>query len=129
MARGLDRHKLRQQQCLGMGKELSRRAKSKCELCATKSSLKVIELLPLTEEPELNWAILVCSECQPLLREKLSITDTTQLQFLHETIWSEIIPVQVTSIRLVKHLTKMQVPWVQGLLDSVYIDPTIEPKI
>ena len=129
MAKGQAKHKLRQQQCSGLGKELSRRAKSRCELCSTRTALSVIELLPLPAEPNADWALLICNECKPLLAEKIVAAEPNRLQFVHETIWSEHIPVQVASVRVVRHLEAMQIPWVQGLLDTVYIDPSIEAKI
>ena len=129
MARGLARHQLRKQQCAALGKELSRRAKSSCELCQQRRSLQVVELVPLGEEPEIDWALLLCEECQPLVRETIRIENPERLQFLHETIWSEILPIQVASIRIVKQLETLQTPWIQGVLDSVYIDPDVEKKI
>ena len=129
MARGLEAHKLRVRQCHALGKNLSRRAKSKCELCQQSRPLQVVELLPLPEQPTEEWALLLCQECQPFSKEKIQVDDPHRLQFLHESIWSEITPIQVLSIRLTRHLEKNKVTWVQGMLDSLYIDPEIESKL
>ena len=129
MARGRELHQLRQKQCNLLGKVLTKRAKSKCELCLQRASLKVVELYPLGEEPTQDWALILCANCQPLVNEDLRIDDTSRLQFLHESIWSDILPVQISSIRLVKHLIQEQIPWAQGMLDSLYIPPEVESKL
>ena len=129
MARGRELHQLRITQRQALGKPLSRRARSKCELCQESSPLEATELLPTPNEPISEWALLLCKQCQPLLTIPPSIDNASRLQFLHETIWSEIEPIQITSIRLVKQLEKMGTPWVQGMLDSLYIDPDTERKL
>ena len=126
MARGLEAHRQRRQQRLALGKMLSRRSSSSCELCQKRTSLTVVELFPLRDEPTDQWALLLCSSCQPYVAEQIQVEDPNTLQFLHELIWSEVVPVQVAAIRLARHLDKSGVPWAQGLLETVYLSPEVE---
>ena len=129
MARGLDAHRQRIQQRQALGKTLSRRSRSSCELCQKRTALQVIELFPHPKKPTAQWALLLCDSCQPYVSEKISVDDPNTLQFLHELVWSEILPVQVTAARLAQHLEKAGISWAQGLLDGVYFPPEVEERL
>ena len=51
MARGKDLHDQRTQAVARLGRNLSRRARSKCELCGEAEPLKVVEVEPVDDEP------------------------------------------------------------------------------
>ena len=70
MAKGHDRHVARQTEVSGLGKDLSRRARSKCELCNQSGSLRPIELTPLPDEPNIDWAALLCPQCIKAIESK-----------------------------------------------------------
>ena len=60
MSRGLNRHQERVQAVAGLGRNLSRRAGNRCELCADRTSLAVVEVEPLPEDPDDDAAVMVC---------------------------------------------------------------------
>ena len=129
MAKGYDKHLHRQNMVSSLGKELSRRAKSKCELCGVQSSLKVMELPPLPEEPDPDHALLLCASCQPYVDEKHKLKTPHTFQFLHDSVWSDVAPAQILAVRLAKKLSNMGETWAQNILDNLYLDPTIEERI
>ena len=128
MAKGRDRHVARQAEVAGLGKDLSRRARSKCELCNQPGTLKPVELTPLPPEPSIDWAALLCPKCTQLIEAK-KIDVSADYQFLRESIWSEVAPVQILAVRLMKRLANAGTNWAQGSLDDLYLDPEIEAQI
>ena len=59
--------KQREQLRIALGRELSRRAKSRCELCSVSTSLSVVEVSPLPEEPSVEKSLfLLCRLSQAL---------------------------------------------------------------
>ena len=129
MAKGYDKHILRKNQVAGLGKELSRRAKSKCELCGIQAKLKVIELHPLPDEPSPDSAVLLCQSCQQLVDDKNKIKNPAKMQFLRDSVWSDVEPAQILAIRLTRKLSKMGESWAQSILDDLYIDPSVEHRL
>lgn len=127
MARGLDRHQARQNAVSAMGKVLSRRARNRCELCRTRTSLKVIEVGPLEEEPQDHRAILVCGSCEKLITG--GVDNDNEVRFLSEAVWSEALPVQLTAVRLVKRLADDGVGWAVKVIDGLYLDPEVEAQL
>ena len=126
MAKGHDQFVARQQKVSRLGREISRRAKSKCELCGTQARLKVMELQPLPEEPDPDWAILLCPDCQPFVDPTAKISNPQSLQFLHDVVWSDILPVQVTAVRLTRRLDSQKIDWASAILDGLYLAPETE---
>ena len=103
-----------------LGRQLSRRAKSCCELCSQKSPLSVVEIPPTFDLPDVDRAILCCHSCQTLLETQSSLA-RRDVFFLEEAIWSDITPVQLAAIRLA-----MRCPEMQNTLDDLYIDEDIQ---
>ena len=128
MAKGHDRHAARQAEVAGLGKDLSRRSRSKCELCGSRGALRPVELTPLPSEPTIDWAALLCPKCiNAITAKKINCSD--DYQFLRESIWSEIAPVQILAIRLMQRLAEAGEDWAQTSLDDLYLDPDIEAQI
>jgi len=128
MAKGHDRHAARQAEVADLGKDLSRRARSKCELCGISSTLRPTELTPLASEPNIDWAALLCPQCrQSIDAKKMNLSK--DYQFLRESIWSDIAPVQILAIRLLRRLAESGLDWAQSSLDDLYVDPEIEDRI
>ena len=60
MAKGLDQHRERLEALALLGKDLTRRAGSKCELCETAGAkLQIHEVPPVPSEPELEGCIFI----------------------------------------------------------------------
>ena len=129
MAKGYDKHILRQQQVAGLGKQLARRAKSKCELCGAQAKLKVMELTPLPEEPDPDSALLLCQSCQSYAHDKRPKLQPTAMQFLRDSVWSEVEPAQILAIRLTRKLSSNGESWAQSILEDLYVDPSIEQRL
>jgi len=52
--------------------------------------------------------------------------DPEELRFLMETVWHEIVPIQLASVRLAQRLSSEGVLWAAELVDGLYIDPDVE---
>ena len=107
-----------------LGKELSRRAKNRCELCEESTSLKVVEIEPLPEEPEHDRAIIICDSCEEALTSRKGPSD--QMRFLESVVWSETLPVQLTAERLLRTLSDRGVDWSRDTLENLYLPEEVE---
>tara|TARA_A100001015_G_scaffold321276_1_gene451174 strand:+ start:8406 stop:8807 length:402 start_codon:yes stop_codon:yes gene_type:complete len=125
MSKGLEKYQERQAKLNQIGKDLARRAKSKCELCQMGGvSLRIYELAPLPQDPDLNKAIFICDGCLNWISKPNKI-NLDRWRILKETVWSEIPAVQVMSIRILSNIGKEQ-QWASESLENVYLDPEIE---
>jgi len=126
MARGREQFKQRQGAVAALGRPLSRRARSRCELCDSSGTrLTPFEVAPIPEDPDPDFAVMLCDRC---------ITGATggklagkEYRFLETSAWSELAPVQVVSVRLVRRLVdELKVDWASDLLDMIYLPPDVE---
>ena len=128
MAKGYDQHIERKNKVNSFGKELTRRAKSKCELCeATGVSLSVFEVPPVKEEPEVERCIFICDECKNKL-ERVKKAKENDFRFLTNSIWSEVDMVRALSIKLLTEMAT-KYSWAELVLDDLYIDEATEELI
>ncbi|MEG0235519.1 PhnA protein [Cetobacterium sp.] len=128
MAKGYDQHIERKNKVNSFGRELTRRAKSKCELCeATSVSLSVFEVPPVKEEPEVERCIFICDECKNKL-ERLKKAKENDFRFLTNSIWSEVDMVRALSIKLLTEMAT-KYSWAELVLDDLYIDEETEELI
>lgn len=121
MAKGRDKYQAHQEALAALGRNLSRRARSRCELCGERSGLKPIEVEGGPEEPTEDWALLSCARCAAAVGGDLG--DANTLRFLEETMWSELRPLQIASVRL---LRSIELPWAIAALEGLYLDPEVE---
>lgn len=125
MAKGYDIYKERLDKVTWFGKELTRRAKSKCELCeATGVKLSVFEVPPVQEEPEVERCIFICDECRGKI-ENLKKIKENDLRFLSNSIWSEVPLIRAVSIYLLKVISE-KFSWAEDMLEDLYIEEEIE---
>lgn len=127
MARGRDVHQARLAATAALGRNLARRARNRCELCSEKTSLAVVEVLPLPEEPDEEQAVIVCKRCAGLMAGKSA--DSGSIRFLEESVWSEQPPAQITAVRLVRGLAEGGEDWAVRVMESLYLDPEIEARL
>ena len=126
-------HQERARAVASLGKELAKRARSRCELCDQTSEdllgekLRPFELTPLQAEPSLDWLLLLCPTCQAL-SEQLP-ADTSALYFLKETCWSETQPIQLFSLRVLRSLAKSGLHWAVETLENCYVDEAIDSLV
>lgn len=117
MSKGLQAHQEREKQVQSFGKQLARRAKSKCELCGEAASLSIFEVPPV-DEPDIDHCVMICETCQTQI-EKPKQIDPNHWFCLHEIIWSEIPAVQVLAYRMLQKIQDQG--WAQDLMDQAYL--------
>lgn len=118
MARGKDAHEARAQAVSALGKALSRRAGSACELCGDRDGCRPVEVEPLPEEPDVDDAVLLCARCRDALEARRLPGDPADYRFLEGPVWSEVLPVQVTAVRL---LRRVDADWARETLDGLWL--------
>ena len=124
MARGRDKHTAHQAAVAALGKNLSRRAKNRCELCEESTSLKVVEVAPTFDEPNEERAVLICARCTEILAGEQ--TDASTLRFLESVVWSESLPVQLCAVRILRALSQQGIAWARECLDGLFLEPEVE---
>jgi len=123
MSRGRQQHDARRAAVSALGRQLSRRARNKCELCEAHTSLQVIEVEPVFEDPDVDRAVMVCDRCVGLIQVgKRGIQDPGTLRFLEGTVWAEVLPAQLAAVRATRLLAADGVDWATELLDGLYLD-------
>jgi protein PhnA len=103
---------------MSVERELNKRSGSKCELCGATENLKMYEVLP-TKKGGLDESIMACSTCIDQIENPDNI-DLNHWRCLNDSMWSEYIPVQVVSWRMLSRLRKNG--WPQELLEQMYFD-------
>ena len=126
MASAKDRHDAHQQALGLLGKDLSRRAGSKCELCGRGEALRVMEVPCGDEEPSLDSAILACERCRALPGAR-SIERPGELRFLETAVWADSSPVKVLAVRLLRRLGDES--WAQDCLEGLWLDDELSARI
>jgi hypothetical protein len=126
MATGHDKYYGRRSSADLLGRQLCRRARNRCELCRDSTSLYVVEVEPVFLEPDLERAVMICERCKRAVENARVRVETEELRFLMESVWHEIPPIQLTSVRLCRRLSLEGVIWASELLEGLYLDPDIE---
>lgn len=135
MSRARDEHEARRALVAGLGKDLSRRARSRCELCGQTGALQVVEVAPIPEDPVTESALLLCGSCSELLGsttaldKRLKRDGPESLRFLSESVWSDTAPVQVVVVRMLRRLLEKGYAWAGEPLESVWLDEERETWI
>ncbi len=125
MGKGYEIHQLRMMALQGIGKDLARRAKSKCELTgAAGVPLRPYEVPPVGADPELDRTILISEACHQVLEHPKRLSGR-EWQCLGEMVWSELPAVQVVAWRMLHELAKRE-DWAREVLDGVFLDEEVE---
>lgn len=125
MAKGYELHQARMMALQGMGKDLARRAKSKCELTGAHGvSLWAYEVPPVGEDPDIDRTLLISETCREMVEHPARLSGRGW-QCLAEAIWSEMPAVQVTAWRMLQELAKRE-DWAREVLEDVFLDPEVE---
>lgn len=125
MAKARDRHHARKAALSALGRDLSRRSKSRCELCGAQGSLSPVEVDGNPEEePDLAWALLLCGSCATLAEKG----DGADARFLAEACWSELLPAQLLAVRILRRIAP-ETRWAEDTLDGLYLDPETEALV
>jgi protein PhnA len=125
MAKGYDTHQARNLALQALGKDLTRRAKSKCELTgASGTALRAYEVPPIADEPELDRTLLLSEACHAVLERPKTLAGQ-EWRSLAESVWAEMPAVQVVSWRLLAVLATKE-DWAREALDGVFLDDEIQ---
>lgn len=125
MAKGYELHQARAIALQGLGKDLVRRAKSKCELTGESGvPLRPYEVPPHADAPALDRTILVSESCLAALDRPRTLAGQAW-RCLAETVWSEIPAVQVVAWRMLHVLAKKE-DWARDALEGVFLDPEVQ---
>ena len=129
MAKGREEHEARVAALNMLGKDLARRAKSKCELCERGGEkLQIFEVPPVPCDPDFGRSLLLCAECADQAADPRRLKSGEHWRFLAGQAWSENPMVQVMAIRLLKRLAKTQ-DWAREALDELFLDEEIEALV
>lgn len=125
MGKGYEQHQTRVMALQAIGKDLARRAKSKCELTgAAGVPLRPYEVPPVANEPDLDRTLLVSEECHEALARPDKLAGRTW-QCLAEVVWSEMPAVQVVAWRMLNRLAQKE-DWAREVIEEVFLDPEVE---
>lgn len=125
MATGREEYARRRQYLTSYGKDLARRAKSRCEICETSGiPLEVFEVPPEEKEPRFERCILICEKCRKALEKATSLEGSDEWRVLERSIWSEIAPVQVASVRLLRKMGPEE-DWAREALEGLYLEDEV----
>ena len=103
---------------MSIERELNKRSGSKCELCGATENLKVYQVLP-TKKGGIDESILACGTCIDQIENPDNV-DLNHWRCLNDSMWSEYVPVQVVTWRMLSRLRGAG--WPQELLDQMYLD-------
>jgi protein PhnA len=126
MSKGHEIHQQRMMALQAIGKDLARRAKSKCEITG-KSGVPLFpyEVPPVPGETDLDRTLLICEECQRALDRPSTMEGGYHWQCLAEVVWSDFPTLQVVAWRLLGELAKRE-DWARIALEGVDLDPEVE---
>ena len=109
----------------GLGKDLARRAKSKCELTGVAGvPLRPYEVPPVGADPEIERTLLVSEECIEVLDHPDRLKGR-EWQCLAEVVWSEMPAVQVVAWRMLHALAQRE-DWAREVIGNVFLDEEVE---
>jgi protein PhnA len=103
---------------LKLEQQLQQRSGNTCELCKSSAQLKIYGVAP-SEANTPERAIYICDKCISQIDKKEEL-DSNHWQCLSESMWSEVIPVQVVAWRMLNRLKSES--WAADLLDMMYLD-------
>lgn len=125
MSKGAEKHHARLSQLNSFGKDLARRSKSHCELCAAHGvKLFIHEVPPVPHEPELDFCIFICETCLKQIEQPKHL-DINHWHCLHTSIWSSIPAVQVMAVVMANRI-KDKAEFAGELLEQIYLEENIK---
>lgn len=125
MGKGYETHQARVLALQGLGKDLARRAKSKCELTgASGVPLRPYEVPPVADEPDIERTLLISEACHEVLEHPKRLKGR-EWQCLAEVVWSEMPAVQVVAWRMLNELAKRE-DWAREVIDELFLDDEVE---
>ena len=125
MARAYDSDRERKHSLSLFGKDLARRAKSRCELTGVSGvPLVTYEIPPVPTDPDFARCLLVSEKVLGQLLKPPTL-HSSGWHHLREIIWSDVPAVQAMALRILRHLAQSDL-WARTLIEETYLDPEIE---
>jgi protein PhnA len=103
---------------MNLEKDLQDRSQHSCELCKATEALTMYTVQPSTKI-NLTDSIYACQTCVSQI-EDLSLINPNHWRCLNDSMWSEFLPVQIMSWRMLNRV--LSAGWSQDLLDMMYLD-------
>lgn len=126
MGKGYEVHQARILALQSLGKDLARRAKSKCEITGQGGvPLRPYEVPPVTAEPDLEHTLLLCEAVHAVLEKPSTLAGRSWQSPLSEIVWSDMPAVQVVAWRMLNHLAKKE-DWARDVVEEVFLDEGVE---
>lgn len=105
---------------MSIEQDLMSRAEHQCEMCKSADQLSVFDLPPAVSSSQ-DHSIVVCHTCLSQINQESDI-DENHWRCLNDSMWSQVVPVQVQAYRQLAALVKAGANWAQDLLDMMYLD-------
>jgi protein PhnA len=122
MSRGYQANQDRLFALQGLGKDLARRAKSRCEITGTGGvPLQPWEVPPVLGYPDLDRTVLVCAQVAAAL-DRPETLGGPRWHCLAECLWSEVPAVQVVAWRMLASLAETE-HWAREALEQADLAP------
>jgi protein PhnA len=124
MAKGYQANIERSLALQSLGKQLARRAKSRCELCGTGGvPLEAFEVPPAPESPDVDSTVLLCADCHQVVARPQQAAGQ-HWRCLVDCLWGELPAAQVLALRLLEDLADRE-HWAREALDLFDPDPEL----
>ncbi len=104
-----------------LGKDITRRARSVCELCGGRDAPRLFELAPFPPEPTPDRTLLACARCRAWLDDDEAV-DVDAAHFLGGAVWHDLDAVRLAAGRLLHQVPKAPL-WVVDAAESCDVDP------
>ena len=103
---------------MNLEKNLQKRSQHCCELCKATENLSIYTVEP-SKKVDLTDSIYACETCISQIQNS-ELIDPNHWRCLNDSMWSEFLPVQIMSWRMLNRL--LSTGWSQDLLDMMYLD-------
>ena len=103
---------------MNLEKHLQKRSQHCCELCKVTENLSIYTVEP-SKKVDLTDSIYTCETCISQIQNS-ELIDPNHWRCLNDSMWSEFLPVQIISWRMLNRL--LSTGWSQELLDMMYLD-------
>jgi protein PhnA len=103
---------------MSLRETLLARSNAQCELCQSQDNLDLVEVTP-TKNVNEESALILCGTCRGNVTSTDPL-DASAWNCLHQSIWSEYLPVKIISWRLLQRIKEKS--WAQDLLDQLYLE-------
>lgn len=115
MAKGRAKQDAYEAALQALGKDLARRAKSRCELSGERTSLTIYDLEGSKAEPSLAHVVMVSDTVLDHLAGKN--LKRQELHYLDTAVWSELAPVRRTAVRVLEQIDET---WARDAIDNAH---------